>query len=51
MVAVTGAVNTVIKKEGRLIGDNTDWIGFYNLLRARPADLRTEQRARTRLTV
>ena len=27
------AVNTIIKKDGKLIGDNTDWIGIINPLK------------------
>mmetsp|Transcript_4296 Transcript_4296/g.6352 ORF Transcript_4296/g.6352 Transcript_4296/m.6352 type:complete len:917 (+) Transcript_4296:3-2753(+) len=33
-----GAVNTVTKVEGRLRGDNTDWLGIYNLLHPRLCD-------------
>jgi shikimate dehydrogenase len=25
-----GAVNTILKRDGQLLGDNTDWIGFLN---------------------
>lgn len=28
-----GAVNTILKKENKRIGDNTDWIGFLNDMR------------------
>ena len=29
-----GAVNTIIKKENKLIGDNTDWKALYNILKS-----------------
>ena len=31
--AAIGAVNTVWKVDGKLHGDNTDWVGMYNLIR------------------
>ena len=27
-----GAINTIIKKDGKLLGDNTDWIGFLDAI-------------------
>ncbi|MGQ9626856.1 MAG: shikimate dehydrogenase [Anaerolineae bacterium] len=31
---VLGAVNTILVREGRLVGENTDWRGFLDALRA-----------------
>ncbi|PRP75357.1 pentafunctional AROM polypeptide [Planoprotostelium fungivorum] len=47
-----GAVNTVTKTEdGRLVGDNTDWVAIDTLLRRRYVPLHGEERKLTSLVV
>ncbi|MCS7198965.1 MAG: shikimate dehydrogenase [Caldimicrobium sp.] len=37
---VIGAVNTVVRREGKLVGYNTDWIGVMRAFEARGVDLK-----------
>ena len=40
-----GAVNTIVKREGKLCGDNTDWVGFLNDLKWNGVDVTTPNHA------
>jgi len=40
-----GAVNTIIKRDMRLIGDNTDWMGFLNDLQTHDVSVNRATRA------
>lgn len=40
-----GAVNTIFKREGRLIGENTDWLGFLADLAHHGVEVNAETRA------
>ena len=41
--AALGAVNTVVLKDGRSIGHNTDWWGFYESFRRELSDVRIDR--------
>ena len=41
--AALGAVNTVVLREGRRVGHNTDWWGFAESFRRELADVRRER--------
>lgn len=40
---ILGAVNTIVRKNGRLIGHNTDYFGFKTMLRQLPVDVRNKK--------
>ena len=42
-VAVIGAVNTIVNRDGRLIGDNTDYYGMAYLLQEQKINLRDKK--------